>query len=277
MKKKIYFKKSVLSLDYEEIVDFVDYYDILEEYNIKTFTSNHNYNKNSLIEIFKHDVNNIPLLNKKLNILDKNMIKLLQQKKNFFTDKINHYKTKILNLKKSNNNSYLNKKIKIYNERLNDFNEIVKTINNDLLLVCFNLRNEIFLKLKELNIEDKHDIFFKFNYELFTNFYNKEEFDNLISKIDRNNFIKKYNESKVLIIMPTYNRSKNIINILQMIDKQTFKNYNLLIIDDGSNKENKDLFYKIKNSNEYNSNFIFMENKTNQHVAKTLNRGIDFF
>jgi len=84
------------------------------------------------------------------------------------------------------------------------------------------------------------------------------------------------NTNKILIVMPTYNRPNNIVNIINMILEQTFINWFFLIIDDGSTDSNKVLFNKIKLKYNKNNKILFLENKTNYHIAKTLNRGIDY-
>ena len=43
---------------------------------------------------------------------------------------------------------------------------------------------------------------------------------------------------KVSIIIPTYNRFKYLIYNLQFIKKQTYSNFEIIIINDGSNKKN---------------------------------------
>ena len=80
----------------------------------------------------------------------------------------------------------------------------------------------------------------------------------------------------VLIVLPTFNRSENIENIINMINKQTYKYYHLLIIDDGSNNHHKETLNNIKHKYKENLNLIFKENKKNLNIANTLNQGIQF-
>jgi glycosyltransferase involved in cell wall biosynthesis len=82
---------------------------------------------------------------------------------------------------------------------------------------------------------------------------------------------------KILVVMPTYNRSDNIEERIVMIEKQIYTNWIFLIIDDGSTQPNKTHFNKIKEKYAHNNKIIFWENEINCHIAKTLNRGIDFF
>ena len=76
--------------------------------------------------------------------------------------------------------------------------------------------------------------------------------------------------------MPTYNRPYNIEHRITMIIQQTFFNWVLLIIDDGSTLDNKQKFNNIKQKYNLNDKILFLENETNCHIAKTLNIGIDY-
>jgi glycosyltransferase involved in cell wall biosynthesis len=83
--------------------------------------------------------------------------------------------------------------------------------------------------------------------------------------------------NKILIVMPTYKRSLKIVNVIKMILDQTYTNWVLLIIDDGSSPKHKKVFNNIKKRYNSNSQLIFLENETNCHIGKTLNRGIQYF
>ena len=85
------------------------------------------------------------------------------------------------------------------------------------------------------------------------------------------------NDSDVLVVMPTYNRSNNIKNTIQLIDNQTYKKSTLLIIDDGSTPEHKVEFNLLKDKYRFNNKIIFLENNVNKHIAYTLNKGIEYF
>jgi GT2 family glycosyltransferase len=98
------------------------------------------------------------------------------------------------------------------------------------------------------------------------------------------NKYKKYNnqettimiDNNILIVMPTYNRSENIEKSIEMINNQSYKNWTFLIIDDGSLETHKTKFKEIKEKHKNNNKLIFMENETNLHIAKTLNKGIQY-
>jgi len=81
-------------------------------------------------------------------------------------------------------------------------------------------------------------------------------------------------EPLVSIIVPAYNHEKYIAQCLESILKQTYKNIELIIINDGS----KDLTVEIIKRYEEEcqkrlQRFIFID-KENEGISKTLNRGI---
>ena len=79
-----------------------------------------------------------------------------------------------------------------------------------------------------------------------------------------------------LVVMPTYNRSQNIEQRIHMMLNQTDKKIDFLIIDDGSTLQHKTTFRQLREQYKRHTNIIFMENYVNMHIAKTLNKGIDY-
>ncbi len=71
------------------------------------------------------------------------------------------------------------------------------------------------------------------------------------------------------IILPTYNREKKILKAINSVIAQTFKNWELIIIDNKSNDETK----KIVNSFN-NSKIFFYQIENNGIIAKSRNYGI---
>src|ERR1041385_97100 len=51
---------------------------------------------------------------------------------------------------------------------------------------------------------------------------------------------------KVSIIMPTYNRAKYIVDTIESIRSQTYQNWELIIVDDGSEDNTEELINQIK-------------------------------
>jgi glycosyltransferase involved in cell wall biosynthesis len=81
---------------------------------------------------------------------------------------------------------------------------------------------------------------------------------------------------KILIVLPTYNRSNYINNIITQIRNQSYTNWILFIIDDGSSYMHYAQNKKIIQSHLYDSRIIFNCNVVNKNIAATLNKGIDF-
>lgn len=46
-----------------------------------------------------------------------------------------------------------------------------------------------------------------------------------------------YEKGKISIITPTYNRAKTLHRVFESLEKQTYKNFEWIIIDDGSTDE----------------------------------------
>lgn len=75
------------------------------------------------------------------------------------------------------------------------------------------------------------------------------------------------------ICVPTYNRCARLKRLIQSLDEQTFKNFELLIIDDGSSDDTKEFISLLLNEKlEYKIKYFFQVN-SGKYVA--LNRGIE--
>src|SRR3989338_10329538 len=73
---------------------------------------------------------------------------------------------------------------------------------------------------------------------------------------------------KVSIIMPTYNRARLINKAVDSVLKQTFKDYELIIIDDGSLDNTKDIVAC------YNDPRIIYFRKNHKNAASARNYGL---
>lgn len=73
--------------------------------------------------------------------------------------------------------------------------------------------------------------------------------------------------SKISIIIPTFNRRDYITTALDSVLKQTHKDYEIIIIDDGSNDDTKDVLKPYQN----NIRYFYQGNKG---IPTTRNRGI---
>lgn len=74
---------------------------------------------------------------------------------------------------------------------------------------------------------------------------------------------------KVTVLMPVYNAAKFIDEAIDSILSQSFKDFEFLIINDGSTDGSKKIILSYKDPR-----IKFFENKKNLGVARTLNRGL---
>lgn len=77
---------------------------------------------------------------------------------------------------------------------------------------------------------------------------------------------------KISVVMSAYNEERNIGNAILSIQNQTFKNWELIVIDDGSNDKTLAIIQKIATLDD---RIISIKNKRNLGLAKSLNKGID--
>lgn len=78
------------------------------------------------------------------------------------------------------------------------------------------------------------------------------------------------NQPLVSVIMPVYNSSKYLKEAIDSILDQTYKNFELIIIDDGSSDNSVEI---IKNYN--SAKIIFLQNDKNIGVSATRNKALD--
>ena len=75
---------------------------------------------------------------------------------------------------------------------------------------------------------------------------------------------------KVTVLMPVYNAEKYLREAIESILSQTFKNFEFLIINDGSTDKSKDAILSYNDPR-----IIYSENSKNLGIAKTLNKGMN--
>lgn len=79
------------------------------------------------------------------------------------------------------------------------------------------------------------------------------------------------NNSKVSIIVPSYNHAKYVRTLIESIYRQTHKNFELLVLDDGSKDNSPELLKQLQA--EFGFELIL---KSNEGLCKTLNKGVDW-
>lgn len=77
---------------------------------------------------------------------------------------------------------------------------------------------------------------------------------------------------EVSIVIPTYNRAELLRNLLKSIKDQSFKNFEVIIVDDNSVDQNKylDVIHEFKNE----LNLQYLVNETGRGAPHSRNRGI---
>ena len=77
--------------------------------------------------------------------------------------------------------------------------------------------------------------------------------------------------AKISIIMPLYNAEKYLAESLESIHNQTFKEYELICINDASTDSTLEILNKYQSAD---FEMIIMENKTRLGAAESRNKGI---
>lgn len=77
---------------------------------------------------------------------------------------------------------------------------------------------------------------------------------------------------KVTILTPSYNRAHTLPRVFESLQKQTFKDFEWLVIDDGSTDNTKSLVEEFQQEADFPVRYYYQEN---QHKFLTFFRGID--
>jgi len=181
-------------------------------------------------------------------------------------------------------NNLTNKNLNInYNKIPNDFNkQMYKNIYDDLNNLTDKELEIHYLKhginenrLYKLPDDFNFTEYKKLNIDL-NNLSNKEiEIQYLKYGINEKRIYKCNKKNNIItIILPTLNRLNKFKKTIYSIINQTYHNFELIIIDDGSSKEicdDKELFINNINDNR----IYFYKNKNNLKIPKTLNKGLE--
>ena len=77
------------------------------------------------------------------------------------------------------------------------------------------------------------------------------------------------NKPLVSVILPTYNRARLVSRSINSVLKQTYNNFELIIIDDGSTDNTKQII------NSFNDNrIVYLKHNHNKHASAARNTGI---
>ncbi|MFH1661876.1 MAG: glycosyltransferase family 2 protein [Candidatus Falkowbacteria bacterium] len=79
------------------------------------------------------------------------------------------------------------------------------------------------------------------------------------------------NNPKVTILMPVHNGEATIKKAIKSTLKQSFQNFEFIIIDDGSTDNTANI---VKKNAETNKKIIYIKNETNLGIQKSLNKGL---
>lgn len=77
--------------------------------------------------------------------------------------------------------------------------------------------------------------------------------------------------AKISVVMPAYNAEKYIKQAIESILNQTYKDFEFIIINDGSTDDTKHIILSY-----HDDRIVYLENKENSGIVVTLNKGLDY-
>jgi len=72
---------------------------------------------------------------------------------------------------------------------------------------------------------------------------------------------------KVSVIIPTYNRVYYLINAIKSVLDQTYKNFEIIVIDDGSVDDTRNIIKKYDEIKYFYVNHVGLENAKGEYIA----------
>ena len=80
---------------------------------------------------------------------------------------------------------------------------------------------------------------------------------------------------KISILMPTYNDADTIKETLDSVFQQTYKDWEIIIVDDGSTDNTKKVIEQYKKNNDKDNRIIYVKQKNADQLNAILN-GINY-
>lgn len=96
--------------------------------------------------------------------------------------------------------------------------------------------------------------------------------------LNMKNWVDSLDKDLISIVLPTYNRPASLSRCLAHIKNSIYKNLQIIVVDDGSSKENRELnkiFFNIYSVDTTNSKYIYLEKNTGG-VSLPRNIGISY-
>ena len=136
--------------------------------------------------------------------------------------------------------------------------------------------NELWIKIMESMTTDEMLKIEKSVYEFYTKFANQMKEASFLNAYRTATKLAKKNDPKktpkVSVIMPCFNTEKYLSEAVESILNQTFTDFELIIVDDGSTDGSWEIINKYKKNDD---RIIAIKNKTNEGISKSMNIGLN--
>lgn len=233
---------------------------------LNTCVLNHNIlNKNKYYSILSGSLNGITMLIKKELITEEKLfdvnLKCLQDYDMWF---------KLLKKADFMHMPYVLAKTRLHDNQETMNNPLVKKEGNKFWLNCMSN-----IPYKEIiSIYGNYYIYYNEMKKLFKTSPYNEAYDFCESESNKikNDKIKTLNKYKVSVIIPFFNRCDIIQKAINSVEVQTFKNTEIILINDGSTDNIDDIKKRISSY----TNIVLLEYKTNKGPAYARNYGIRY-
>ncbi len=252
--------------------------------NLNISSSNNNYFKN-IIKYF-YPSRDINVIGTTTNIND-DLSYTLRFLFNLDKSKYNNNCSQLVNL--------INKAIEynkdyifLITKKINNLEDIISYINNQKIEIKHFISVNDYIFIIHRNFFGSLKVLLKLNLDWsivlkLINFKYNDKIHNINYKINNlsDKYIFTYNElinlnikfpyTETTILLPIYNGTDYLKIALESIENQSYKNYKVIVIDDGSTDNSLDIVLQSKIENLY-----IIQNDSNSGISKSLNNGIKF-